>query len=391
MQLDEFTKQAKDWLDKRFSLDGEHPYQPHSSNAELGQGRPGFLSNLGMTSRIAMVLSRMEFHSLLDVGSADGFKAAFIQKLFNKTIVASDLSSEALCRAHERYGLNTVGVDSHRLPFKSDSFDVVVCNETIEHVHNPVQAMLELYRVAKRFVLISTIEYEHRASWRNYQVRGLNPSYVHAHRMIFTHTDFEQLFSDNELAPLLQDVGWLSPFEISDQGLSLNDAKQKVTIMSSPSMFGYRKYGVLAVVKKNGASLNDTSYISQKEIVDTLFEPIPDSLDTLHRLEPQLVEQLTCPSCISSSESLTLGNNENEMICASCNRTYRILNNTPLLYPQVTHNLEEIPLQDFDVMYRSVDRYRFLALQTKLLSLCRTSKQFEMVVLRLASAMVNLV
>ena len=387
--MDEFTEQAKDWLDNRFRVYDELPYQPHSGNTEFGQGRHGFLYNLGMTSRIAMALSRLEFHSLLDVGSADGFNAACMQRLFNCTTVASDLSSEALCRAQERYGLDAVGIDSHILPFKSNSFDVVMCNETIEHVHDPVQAMLELYRVAKKYVLISTIEYEQKAFLRRSQIRRLNPDYVHAHRTLFTHTDFEQLFPGCELMPQLQDVDWVSPFEISDEGLSLDDAKQKVTIMSGPRGFGYRKYGVLAVVKKNGARLGDARKFSQKEIVDALFEPIPGPSAGTQQIKPELMERLACPSCVSS-DGLTLVNDGNEMVCESCNRTYRVLANAPLLYPQTTHSLAEIPPQDFDDRYSGLNRVRVLALQTELLTLRRTSNKFERVALRLGRAMLNL-
>jgi 2-polyprenyl-3-methyl-5-hydroxy-6-metoxy-1,4-benzoquinol methylase len=143
--MHDFTEEARQWLDRRFDPNQKRQYRPHRSNLEFGQGLPGFLSNLGMACRIAGVLSSLEFDSVLDVGAADGFNSAFIGKLFNVPVMASDLSAEALARANERYGLVTAAIDSHKLPFKSDSFDCVVCNEVIEHVLDRSQLCLSYF------------------------------------------------------------------------------------------------------------------------------------------------------------------------------------------------------------------------------------------------------
>ena len=49
--------------------------------------------------------------------------------------------------------------DVQALSFKDNSFDIVLCQEVLEHVPNPVKAMKELKRVAKKQLII-TIPYE---------------------------------------------------------------------------------------------------------------------------------------------------------------------------------------------------------------------------------------
>jgi SAM-dependent methyltransferase len=389
--MNEFTLQAKEWLDQRFSRGGKRPYQPHFDNADFGKGESGFLSALAMAGRITMALSRMNFENIIDIGAADGFNAAFFRRMSGVPTIACDLSSEALYRGRERFGLMGVGIDSHQLPFKSDSFDVVVCNETIEHIHDPVQAMLELHRIAKRFVIVSTLEYEPIAFWRDYEIRSLNPDWVHAHRTLFTHTDFEQLFADLDLMPQLQDFGSISPFELNDQGLSLEAAKQQVARITSPGKFDYRKYGVMAIVKKNGSKLNETGRISQEEIIDKLFEPIPMQLDGPPQNEDFLMEKLSCTSCVSNpSAQLTLADNGNELVCSSCQRSYPIVNDTLLLYPQEPLSIKDLSLTEFNARYPNIDRDRALAVQTKLMTLRTSSTKGERAALRIGKAGINL-
>lgn len=49
--------------------------------------------------------------------------------------------------------------DVQNLSFRNKSFDIVLCQEVLEHVPNPVKAMLELKRVAKKQLIIS-VPYE---------------------------------------------------------------------------------------------------------------------------------------------------------------------------------------------------------------------------------------
>jgi SAM-dependent methyltransferase len=45
--------------------------------------------------------------------------------------------------------LAKVKMDIHQIPFKDNTFDVVLCNHVLEHVNNDIQAMSEIQRVLK--------------------------------------------------------------------------------------------------------------------------------------------------------------------------------------------------------------------------------------------------
>lgn len=61
-------------------------------------------------------------------------------------------------RADVKQVLNSVCLDCHDVSFKDDTFDFVICDDTIEHLPEPVKALSEISRVLKRrgLAVIST-------------------------------------------------------------------------------------------------------------------------------------------------------------------------------------------------------------------------------------------
>jgi ubiquinone/menaquinone biosynthesis C-methylase UbiE len=53
--------------------------------------------------------------------------------------------------------LKIINADAHRLPFKDNSFDVVVCRFAVWSLHDPQQAIAEMARVTKREIIIYTL------------------------------------------------------------------------------------------------------------------------------------------------------------------------------------------------------------------------------------------
>lgn len=100
---------------------------------------------------------RLPLSTVLDAGSAEGFVA---QRLLGDRpgtcVVGVDLDTQALGRGRELHPAIAFGpADITSLPFANKSFDLVVCNEVLEHLPQPEVALSEIQRVTRRYCLLS--------------------------------------------------------------------------------------------------------------------------------------------------------------------------------------------------------------------------------------------
>lgn len=89
--------------------------------------------------------------SILDVGSASGWFLSEVKKrLPDSSCTGVDVYEPAITYAKKHYKNIDFRVgDAHKLPFKSASFDLVICTEVLEHVVNPENVVSEIGRVLK--------------------------------------------------------------------------------------------------------------------------------------------------------------------------------------------------------------------------------------------------
>ncbi|MCD4847299.1 MAG: class I SAM-dependent methyltransferase [Candidatus Aegiribacteria sp.] len=156
--MDSYTHDMKLWLDQRFRMtDKEGIYHAHQPiyGFRKGHSEPGTIARYIITYQIMKTLSHLEFTSLLDVGGAEGYKAALARLIFNASVRSADLSGEACSRAKEIFDVDGEPVDVHQLPYNDNEFDVVLCNETLEHVPDLHKATNELIRVCSKAVIIT--------------------------------------------------------------------------------------------------------------------------------------------------------------------------------------------------------------------------------------------
>jgi SAM-dependent methyltransferase len=88
---------------------------------------------------------------ILDCGSRDG-------ALLKYAAAAADAGRLVAIDIHNRVeaGVEYVAHDlEQRLPFGDDSFDIVICNDVLEHVEHKRQLMRELLRVTAQHAIIS--------------------------------------------------------------------------------------------------------------------------------------------------------------------------------------------------------------------------------------------
>ncbi|HEY3296857.1 MAG TPA: class I SAM-dependent methyltransferase [bacterium] len=163
--MDEYTLKTKRWLDNRFrETDKNGIYFAHQPIYGFRKGHCEFamVSRYMRTYHIMRAISRLNVKSLLDVGAAEGYKAAVARELFGIQVTCTDLSEEACNRAREIYNIEAAPADVHELPYGDNAFDVSLCSETLEHVTDFRKAMQELLRVSKKAVIV-TVPHEPEA------------------------------------------------------------------------------------------------------------------------------------------------------------------------------------------------------------------------------------
>jgi len=96
-----------------------------------------------------------EEKKVLDAGCGTGRNISLLLKSGAKKIVGVDLAPNLLNVAKRKFNKNkNISLFQHdleeRLPFKNESFDVIVCCKTLPHVNNLRQTLNEFNRVLKK-------------------------------------------------------------------------------------------------------------------------------------------------------------------------------------------------------------------------------------------------
>lgn len=122
---------------------------PPSDLAAL-RGEPSYVWRSGQERRLQMVARavRLENAVILDAGCGLGTYAIQFKRRFSPHVEAFELEAERLKIAQREIPHALVSVAEY-LPYRSNLFDVVFSNETIEHVQDDSMAAREMVRVTK--------------------------------------------------------------------------------------------------------------------------------------------------------------------------------------------------------------------------------------------------
>lgn len=116
-----------------------------------------------VNARVRLVyklLPKKGVKSILDVGCGDGYLCYCLHKKYH--VEGVDISEKRINRAKKLYPYIHFKVGAlPELPYSDSSFDLVTAVETLEHVPELDEAMKELKRVSRKYILI-TVPYKER-------------------------------------------------------------------------------------------------------------------------------------------------------------------------------------------------------------------------------------
>ncbi len=99
----------------------------------------------------------LRIESALDVGCGEGFTLNKLsENKIGKKLEGVDFLKTAIDtgkRVHPHLKLKVGNI--YHLPYKDNSFDLVICTEVLEHLEDPKKALSELTRVSKKYLLLS--------------------------------------------------------------------------------------------------------------------------------------------------------------------------------------------------------------------------------------------
>lgn len=95
--------------------------------------------------------------SILDAGCGEGFSLAKLsEKGIGKNLLGIDGSESALKLGRKLFPSLTLTYGNiYSLPYKDNSFDLVVCTEVLEHLEKAEKAFSEVLRATKKYAIFS--------------------------------------------------------------------------------------------------------------------------------------------------------------------------------------------------------------------------------------------
>ena len=112
---------------------------------------------------------------ILDVGCGAGVISIPLSRRFDVT--SMDFSSKMLLQLKSRKEdlkseLEIIRADAHQLPFKDESFDVVVCRFAVWPLHDPERAISEMARVTMKRIVIMEGDWHKTKITRRHKLFG---------------------------------------------------------------------------------------------------------------------------------------------------------------------------------------------------------------------------
>lgn len=152
--------------------------------------------------------------NLLDIGCHDGDKTIQTANYFKidmHNIYGVDSDDRRISTCKNIFNAHKIDLESEDLPYEENMFDLVVCNQVLEHLKNYRKVIDDMIRITRKkgYIVLGIPNLAHLIN-RIYLVFGIQPMCIHIdgpHVRGFTHKSFVDLLSSLDRAELIDFTG----------------------------------------------------------------------------------------------------------------------------------------------------------------------------------------
>ena len=150
----------------------------------------------------------------MDVGCGKGDRTIRIANYFNvhvKHIYGLDYNGDFIIACKRMFNARKIDLEIDDIPYEDNKFDLVICNQVLEHLKNYRKVMDDLIRVTRKggYIVIGIPNLAHLIN-RIYLLFGIQPMCIPLngfHVMGFTHKSFVKLVNSLPKVELIDSTG----------------------------------------------------------------------------------------------------------------------------------------------------------------------------------------
>jgi len=202
LSKDAVEERTRHWLEANYLNAVAH--LPDASERVFDvDGRPQHLTSYVFQEvhrklKIFRWLDRFEFESFIDMGAGfDRYPNLVRERYGARTYFADFAHSMNLPYGGREDGRldHAITLDIARLPFPDDSFDVVLSSEVLEHLVRPIEAIGELLRVSRKYLIMTSLEALSVSRWQRLLSHlRVDVRQPHVERNFFLLSELEAIF-----------------------------------------------------------------------------------------------------------------------------------------------------------------------------------------------------